>query len=170
MIDAVLLALAQLLAGWLIADLLGGIAHWLEDRILTVRTPLLGGIVAANRLHHAEPLAFTAKGFVERNLATWCTAIGVSIAWLLLLGPSLIWLAASAGGAVSSTVHLLAHCRASSRVVRILQDVGLLQSAAHHAGHHRAGANRRYCVLTSLLSPFLDGVGLWATLERFAAW
>jgi hypothetical protein len=168
MIDAILLALAQLLAGWLIADLLGGIAHWLEDRILTVRTPMLGGIVAANRLHHAEPLAFIGKNFLERHLATWATAGAISLLWLMLFGPSLVWLAATIGGAISSGVHFLAHGRSDVRLVRILQDVGLLQSAAHHAGHHRPGAARRYCVLTALLNPVLDGIGLWAWLERIA--
>lgn len=169
MIDAILLALAKLLAGWLIADLLGGVTHWLEDRILTTDTPLIGGIVAANRVHHVDPLAFTAKGFVERNLATVCMAIGVSLVWLLLFGPSLIWLAASSGGAVSSVVHFLAHGRSTSPLLRIMQDIGVVQSAAHHAGHHRPGAARRYCVLTALLNPVLDGIGLWGWLERLAS-
>lgn len=168
MIDMVLLAFGQLLFGWLLADLFGGIVHWLEDRMLTARTPFLGGIIAANRLHHAEPMAFISKDMVERNLATWLVAGLVSVSWLLLIGPSLIWLAASIGGVVSSGAHFLAHVRSSSRFVIILQDVGLLQSSAHHAGHHRPGAARRYCVLTSLMNPILDGLGLWSALERLA--
>ena len=169
MIDIALLAFAQLLFGWLIADLLGGIVHWLEDRMLSARTPLIGHVIAANRLHHAEPMAFTAKGLVERNLATWLVACSVSVLWVLLFGPSLVWVAASVGGAVSSVAHFLAHVRSGNRVVRTLQDIGLLQSAGHHAGHHRPGAARRYCVLTSLLNPILDNLGFWSALERIGS-
>jgi len=169
MIDMALLAFAQLLSGWLIADLFGGIVHWLEDRMLSERTPLLGSVIAANRLHHAEPMAFTAKGLVERNLATWLVACSVAVLWLLLVGPSLVWIAASVGGAVSSVAHFLAHVRSGNRFVLILQDTGLLQSAGHHAGHHRPGAARRYCVLTSLLNPILDGLGIWSALERIGS-
>jgi ubiquitin-conjugating enzyme E2 variant len=169
MSDAILLVLAQLLAGWLIADLFGGIAHWLEDRIFTPRTLVLGSIVAANRLHHAQPGAFLAKGFIERNRATWAATLAISLLWLVLIGPSLIWFAASMGGAASSIVHHQAHFAPGNRLVRILREIGLVQSGVHHAGHHRPDACRRYCVLTTLLNPILDGVGIWSTAERLLA-
>ena len=55
--NVVLLLAAQLIVGWLIADLVGGFVHWIEDRVLTERVPLLGRhVVAPNRRHHAEPI------------------------------------------------------------------------------------------------------------------
>ena len=48
----------------------------------------------------------------------------------------------------------------------VLQEIGLLQSPVHHAGHHRPPSDRRYCVLTDWLNPVLDAVGIWALLER----
>lgn len=170
MTDAFLLIIAKLLAGWLIADLLGGIVHWLEDRVLTERIPFLRGVIAANRLHHRSPLAFFHHGIVARNATTWATALAASLVWLLVFGPSWTWIAATIGGMVSSSVHHLAHRpRPASLIIRVLQEVGLLQSAAHHAGHHRPGAARRYCVLTALVNPLIDGIGLWAMLERALA-
>ena len=167
MIDVVLLVLAKLLAGWLIADLLGGFIHWLEDRVLTERTPILGPIVVApNRRHHREPMAFAAGSILTRNGTTWLAAGILSIIWLALLGPSLVWVAASIGGAVSSSVHYLTHQpRLANRAVKILQEVGLVQSAAHHAGHHRPPSDRRYCPLTGWVNPIVDGIGLWRALE-----
>ncbi|WP_164913427.1 fatty acid desaturase CarF family protein [Sphingomonas sp. UV9] len=168
MIDMILLVIAKLLAGWLIADLLGGVLHWLEDRVLTERTPFLGAtVVASNRLHHREPMAFAARSVVARNGTTWLAAGVVSLMWLALFGPSLVWFSATIGGAVSSSVHFLTHQpRLSNRAIRILQEIGLVQSAAHHAGHHRPPSNRRYCPLTSWVNPVVDGFGIWRLLEQ----
>jgi ubiquitin-conjugating enzyme E2 variant len=168
MIDAALLIAAKLLAGWLIADLLGGLVHWLEDRVLTEDMPILGlYVVAPNRRHHADPLAFTAGGIVARNGTTWGAAGLASLIWLLVAGPSLIWAAATLGGMVTSIVHFYTHrVPAAGTGLRALQDIGLIQSARQHAQHHRPPADRRYCVLTDWLNPLLDQFGLWTKLER----
>ena len=167
MIDAALLIIAKMLAGWLIADLLGGIVHWLQDRVLTERTPVFGtAVIAANRRHHRDPMAFVAGGVWRRNSTTWLAAAIGAIVWLALAGPSLIWIAATTGAALSSSVHFLAHQpRRAHRVIRVLQDIGLVQSTAHHAGHHRAPSDRRYCPLTGWINPVLDSIGLWSRLE-----
>lgn len=168
MIDAVLLVLAKLLAGWLIADLLGGFLHWLEDRVLTETMPILGPyVVAPNRRHHADPMAFATGSFLDRNGTTFIAAGAVALLWLLIFGPSLVWVSASVGGMVTSMVHYWTH-----RVPpvgswrRAMQDVGVIQSARQHAQHHRPPAEGRYCVLTDWLNPLLDRVRLWARLER----
>lgn len=157
----------QLLLGWLLADLLGGIAHWLQDRVLTEETPLVGrSIVAAQRLHHHQPLAFTRKGFVERNWSTWMVALGVSGLWLLLFGPSFMWGAATVGGMVSAMVHGLSHQpQNAGKVCRVLQQIGLIQSPKHHSVHHRPPHDCRYCPLTDWLNPLLDELRVWAVLE-----
>ena len=168
MIDTILLVIVKLLAGWLIADFLGGLVHWLEDRVLTERTPFVGAtVVASNRLHHREPMAFAARSVIARNGTTWLAACTVSLLWLALLGPSFVWFAATIGGAVSSSVHFLTHQpRRANRAVRILQEIGLVQSAAHHAGHHRPPSDRRYCPLTGWVNPVVDGLDIWRRLEH----
>ena len=172
MIDTLVLILAKLLAGWLIADLLGGIVHWLQDRVLTEATPILGaGVIAANRRHHRDPMAFVAGSIWRRNGTTWLAAAVGSVLWLALAGPSLVWIAATIGGSLGSAVHFLAHQpRLAHPIVRVLQDIGLVQSAAHHAGHHRAPSERRYCPLTGWINPVLDGLGIWDRLEAVLRW
>jgi Lipid desaturase domain len=50
----------QILIGWLFADLLSGIVHWIEDRVLRMDTPILcKAVVIPNRVHHSDQLAFT---------------------------------------------------------------------------------------------------------------
>ncbi|MCC2976247.1 fatty acid desaturase family protein [Sphingomonas sp. PL-96] len=171
-IDFLLLVAAKLLLGWLIADFLGGVLHWLEDRILREDMLLIGpAIVAPNRLHHRKPMAFAAASLVHRNGTTWIAAASASALWLLAFGPSAVWAGATLGGMLTSMVHYLTHVPPRpGHPLRILQEIGIIQSVAQHAQHHRPTANRRYCVLTSWLNPVLDAVGIWAGLEVAARW
>jgi hypothetical protein len=166
--DVAMLVAAKLLIGWLCADLLGGVAHWLEDRVLSDRLPVLGPlIVEPNRLHHADPMAFTTGSFLARNGTTWLAAAVVAAAWLALFGFSIVFVGAALGGAVSSMVHYWTHVAPKpGHPLRVLQDMGIIQSVAQHAQHHRPPSDRRYCPLTNLCNPLLDAVGFWATLER----
>ena len=168
MIDAILLIVAQLLAGWLIADFLSGVAHWLEDRVLTETTPFLGRLVViANRRHHLDPVAFLAGSVWVRHGTTWATAGTVSVIWLALLGPSWIWASATAGGMLTAAVHYRTHAAPpAGSWCRALQDIGIIQSVRQHAQHHRPPSDGRYCALTDWLNPLLDRVHLWARLER----
>lgn len=161
------LVLGQALIGWLIADLLSGLVHWWEDRCAEQRWPLIGRlIVAPNRLHHTDVLAFTRSGLIERNLPAWLAVALISGIWLASAGPSVVWVTATIGGAMAGEVHRLAHQPASAGVVaRILQEMGVFQSPKHHAGHHRAPADRRYCVLSNWTNPALDALGVWTALE-----
>lgn len=159
--------LGEILIGWLVADLGSGLVHWWQDRAARADWPLIGRrVIAATRLHHREVLAFTRSPVIERNLATWLVVALLSAAWAATAGPGLIWLAATLGGLVVGEVHRHAHLPAQApRVVRVLQDTGLIQSPAHHAGHHRTPSDRRYCILTNWLNPALDALGFWSGLE-----
>ena len=80
---------------------------------------------------------------------------------------SIIWAAASIGGLIANEVHCWAHVPAMTpTIARPLQRAGIIQSPAGHAGHHRAGSMARYCVLTDLINPLVDAIGLWSKLER----
>lgn len=168
MIDHILLIIMKLLLGWLIADLCGGLLHWIEDRVLRDDDTWLGRhVVAPNRRHHVDPVAFTRDGFLSRNGTTWAAVGIIGLFWLVAFGPSTILLGALLGGAVTSMVHYLTHVPPPlGHPLRVLQEIGIIQSVAQHAQHHRAPGDRRYCVLTDWLNPLLDGIGLWTALER----
>jgi ubiquitin-conjugating enzyme E2 variant len=159
--------MAQLLIGWLIADFLSGVVHWVEDRLLWVGMPLISkAIVEPNRLHHVDPQAFLSSSLFSRNSTTWASAIAVALAWLMIAGFSWIWLGAIAGGLAVTEVHAHSH-RPTARAgwYRALQEIGIVQSAPHHWGHHAGGMDTRYCILTGWLNPLLDRLRLWARLE-----
>lgn len=159
--------LTQIVCGWLFADLLSGFFHWWEDRVGWEAMPLLGGwVIVPNREHHTDPLAFTYASIWQRNRVVWLITLLVAAAWFLLAGPSWFLAATALGGLVVNEVHVLAHDkRRTNRLTRALQEAGIIQSAAHHARHHRGVSDSHYCILTDLLNPVLDMVGLWAGLE-----
>ncbi len=164
--------LGELIAGWLIADLVGGILHWWEDRAAEQRWPIIGEmVVQPNRLHHSEPLAFTRTGFIARNGTTWIVAGALALVWAALFGPSWCWAAATIGGLMSSQVHYWAHLNPLGRPswVVVFQQAGLFQSTQQHGRHHST-ADRAYCVLTNFLNPVLDQLHVWSRLERSLAW
>ncbi|PAL25491.1 fatty acid desaturase CarF family protein [Sphingopyxis sp. GW247-27LB] len=159
---------AQLLLGWLIADLLSGFFHWLEDRVLWIGMPLISrAIVEPNRLHHRDPDAFLAQSLFARNSTTWTAVAAIALLWLWLAGFGWVWLGALAGGLAVTEVHVRAHRRVPrSSIYRALMDIGIVQSTPHHWGHHTAAMDGRYCVLTGWLNPILDRARLWTRLER----
>lgn len=160
--------LAQIFIGWLLADFLGGIVHWWEDRAAEAGWPLIGRfVVAPNRTHHRAPSAFTRSTFLSRNLTTALAAAVGSLIWIYLYGASPAWAAATIGGMIQNQVHFWAHTAAPDWV-RVMQEIGLFQSPRQHGEHHRY-ETRRYCVLTNFLNPLLDAVAFWTSVERILA-
>lgn len=159
--------LLSIVAGWLLADLATGVVHWLEDRFGRESWPIIGRVVIApNRLHHREPLAFTRGGFLERNWTAAAASLLLGGIAALALGPSLLLAVMVAAGCIANEVHHWAHRpdRAPG-LVQAAQSVGLCQTRRHHAIHHAAPHDRHYCVLTNWLNPLLDRSGVWRLLE-----
>lgn len=158
----------QIIVGWAIADFLSGVFHWFEDRLGNERWPLIGRhVIAPNRLHHREPLAFTCSSIAVRSSTTWIAVIALALLWFMAFGPSWVLASAIVGGLIVNEVHAWAHRPFwAPRWARVLQKTGIIQSPAQHAQHHRGAFDRSYCVLTNWLNPVLDALGFWAWLER----
>lgn len=167
-----LLILLALLALVLAVDFGSGLLHWAEDTFGSESTPLLGRwIVRANVQHHEDGAAFVRFSYWRSNWDLLLLgALGVVVArWFDRLTWQ-VWVLALVGGN-SNQVHKWAHMPRRERPapVRWLQSLHVLQTPAHHAGHHGGPRTTRYCVMTELLNPVLDGLGFWRGLERVLA-
>ncbi len=160
--------IVQAVAGWLLADFIGAFVHWWMDRVAFDSDTMMGRqVVAPNRLHHSDPTAFLAGDLFSRNSTTWAAVGVVSIVMLALTGPSVVWASATLGGLVMTEVHRMAHLpRQGGPLVRIAQEIGLIQSVRHHATHHKSPSDVRYCILTNWVNPVLDELRFWHRLER----
>lgn len=158
----------QIIIGWLLADLLAGIFHWWEDRCGRESWPIIGPwLVSPNRLHHIKPTAFLATSFFARNRALFVVAglIGGALMWWL--GPSVLLVTMTIGGALSAEIHAWTHKPSKMpKAIRVLQETGFFQSPKHHAGHHRPPQDKRYCPITDWLNPTLDALKVWDRMER----
>lgn len=159
----------QALLGWLFADLIGGILHFVEDKQL-LPAFLDRHVGLPNRLHHLHPQDVTRDpNVLRRNSTTIAAALPVIAATYLLTGASVFWASAAIGGLVSYEVHRLAHSpRLAPGWARVLQEVGVLQSPKHHAVHHRPPHDHSFCILTDWLNPPLNALGFWSLLERLS--
>jgi ubiquitin-conjugating enzyme E2 variant len=153
----------------LVADFLSGFFHWLEDAYGQEHWPITGRhITRPNIRHHRDPGYFTRHAWLEtaRVLLVLGTAILLG-AWAL---GALSWQVAFvvAIGVNANEIHKWAHRsrRQNGRLISLLQDLGVLQSAGHHARHHRETKATHYCVVTNYLNPLLERIHLWAGLER----
>ena len=135
--------LAQLLAGWFIADLLSACFHIALDALGGTRAerwPFLGQMVRDFRGHHEEPLNQEYLGYSLFALApaTVMLALTGSALTALLLPCGVVFaVTVGLGIALSQATHRWAHAEAP-RLVRWGQRCGLLLSPRRHAGHHVA--------------------------------
>ncbi len=154
----------------LAADFISGFYHWIEQRYFGEQWPLIGKwIQKPNASHHQDPAAFLHQSYWARNWVSMVVSGAIlAVAYLLFNPPGWILLAVLIASQANET-HAWAHYRAKCRVVRGLQEFGMLQSPRHHAGHHVAPYLTRYCVMTDWLNPILDGMGIWRLSEWIVA-
>ena len=152
-----------------LVDFVSGLIHWVEDTFWTEKTPVLGRwVVAPNVLHHHSPSAFVEKSWLESSWDLLLLGLGVlAVAWVSDCLTWQVWLFVVVG-ANANQIHKWTHlpARRLPWAVRALQRLRLLQSAAHHAAHHRGAKNTAYCVITPWVNPVLDRLGVWRGLER----
>jgi ubiquitin-conjugating enzyme E2 variant len=147
----------QSVLGWLLADAVGGVVHYVEDKQL-LPDFLDKHVGVPNRLHHSDPLSVTRnQSVLGRNSTTIAATLPFIVGLYFVTGFSAFWLSASVGGLLSYEVHRWSHMpRKAPRFVRMLQEIGIFQSPKHHAGHHRPGQERDYCILTNYVNPVIN--------------
>lgn len=159
---------ARIIACIFIADFLSGFFHWLEDAYGHPNWPVTGRwITQPNILHHHNPRYFTRHSwFKSADVLMVLVGATLVLAWTLGCLNWMVILVAIIG-VNANEIHKWSHrSRAENgRLIVLLQRVGILQSAAHHANHHRNPKNSHYCVVTNYLNPVLDGIRLWDALE-----
>ena len=156
----------QAMLGWLIADFIGGLVHWWEDRVGWPTNHWVDKhILEPNRLHHEDPVAFTRSPFWLRNWTAFLTVAVITAVWIAIFGVSVVVLFAFIGGILTNEVHYHQH-KPAKGWIKVLQETGVIQGRAHHNKHHTPPFNSHYCVLTGWLNPILEKLGFWTLLER----
>ena len=164
-----------LVAGYLLADLVSGVAHWVGDRFFDETTPYVGqNFIAPFRRHHVAPREMVEHDLVELVGNTAILALPPlalahhslrpdSISLLFMGG---LLLSSLVGSVCTNLIHRWAHMLRPPRAARWLQRSGLILSHERHARHHRRPFDRSYCITTGWLNAPMDRLGVWTALER----
>ncbi len=164
-------------AAWLLADFIGGVVHWWEDRYLGQMQSFdfAAGIARDNASHHRKPtvmLLYTPwENMRSGAIVGWPLAI---LLWWIGC-PMLVWLSVFFSS-YGNLVHRFAHTptRQIPGAVKFLQRIGIFISPAQHRTHHygpdgivgdRENSERAYCPMTDMLNPILDAMRFWHTAE-----
>ena len=160
--------------GWLCADLLSGVVHFLADRFGSEKTPIVGAtLIGPFRHHHERPQAMAEHGFLEKNGNSALVAV-LLLLWVpwVPLQSHFVWWAALLCTSVSlwvagtNQIHAWAHQPERPRLVNLLQRWGVFISPQHHELHHQSATstsgsraqNAYYCITSGVFDRLLNSV------------
>jgi hypothetical protein len=165
-----------LVLGILAADLVSGIVHWAADNWGSSSLPGVGAaFIRPFRHHHIDPHAITRHGFLELNgnnfivslPLLWAAASAItSPDGASSLASASFWLSFALFCGLTNQVHSWAHMKNPPRLVRGLQDSGLLLSRQHHHLHHIRPHDCNYCITTGWMNRPLTAIGFFEGVER----
>jgi hypothetical protein len=167
-----------LLAGYYIADLLSGLAHWAGDTLGTENTPLVGqSFIKPFRAHHDDPRDITRHDFIETNgNNSIVTTIGlIHVIWFLQStpGPFFYYSACLTSASLwifgTNQFHKWAHQEKVPGIVAWAQQAGIILGKAHHNVHHAPPRDTYYCITHGQLNPLLAKIGFFRGLEAAIA-
>jgi len=146
--------------GYLAADLLAGIVHWLADSYGSPHTPIVGPtIIYGFREHHDAPEKMLEHDFVETNGASAAAALPLALLAVALPGGLAAGLFAkvmlatlTAAVVATNQVHKWAHMPRVPPAVRLLQRLHLILRPEEHARHHTAPFRTHYCITTGWMN------------------
>jgi hypothetical protein len=169
---ALILEAVSLFGCLLAVDLISGVLHWSEDTWLAPgRSKLLDRFIVKDNIdHHRKPGGIRAGNYWATNQV--CIVLAAIAGAILVATRVDAWQAYAivALASQSNQVHLWAHSSTPPRPVEWLQSIGLLQSRAMHAQHHKNPYASNFCTMTNYLNPLLDGIGFWRALETAIVW
>ncbi|XP_022717921.1 fatty acid desaturase 4, chloroplastic-like [Durio zibethinus] len=158
--------------GYILADLLSGIYHWVIDNYGDASTPIFGSQIADFQGHHKQPWNFTRHQFAKnlhvpaRSVTLYMLPIDIFCNEPVIQG----FVSICAGCIMfSQQFHTWSHTTKSKLppLVVALQDAGVLLSRSQHSAHHRPPYNSNYCIVSGVWNKLLDKYKVFEALEKF---
>lgn len=163
-------ALIRIFAGYLLADFIMGIYHWIKDTYFSPFTPLIGQkLIWGSRLHHIRPryvIEFSDWALFSSS-AKWTLMWMGPLFYFTGFTPFMVSLFLTI--ALNDVVHKYSHMYDYERPgwATFLQKIYLFQSHDEHHMHHISPHEIHYCPITPFLNIFLEPVDFWRRLENW---
>ena len=177
--SAAVVVAGAVFGGYLAADFISGVVHFLGDTYGREDTKWFGpSFIKPFRVHHTHPQEICEHDFIELNgnNCIVCFPVGLAALWsvpvdsplgallLLTIASMLVWVF------MTNQFHKWAHEDAPPRVVSMLQRWNLVLSPQHHSVHHRAPYDRYFCITVGWLNPVLTRLHFFEGVRRTVAW
>jgi hypothetical protein len=160
--------------GYVAADLISGLVHWIFDTWGSEDTPVIGrSFIAPFREHHRDAASITRHDFIETNgnnsiatapiLVLACFISTETGTGVFMLGFVLF---TSLGVLATNQIHKWAHVERAPQMVTLLQRLRLILPGDHHRLHHAEPYQTHYCITTGWMNPLLGAVDFHRRVER----
>ncbi|HWE22871.1 MAG TPA: fatty acid desaturase family protein [Myxococcales bacterium] len=161
------------MSGFVLADFVSGIVHWLADTWGSPDMPLIGqALIRPFREHHVDEKEITRHDFIETNGNNCFISIVPAVCGALvpLTGPRNIFIATAIFSVTlwvlfTNQFHKWAHLDDPPRWIGLLQRLNLVLPRDHHKIHHSAPFAKYYCITVGWLNEPLYRVRFFQTLE-----
>ena len=171
------MVLAGALVGYVAADFISGLVHWLADRYGTPQTPFAGpNFVGPFRQHHVDPKGITRHDWIETNgnncvVSFWILVIAYVLATPVPASPLTLFVFSTTvfamiGVMATNQFHKWAHMDNPAKIVDLLQRWHVILPRQHHDIHHSAPFDTHYCITTGWLNGPLAKLRFFERVER----
>ncbi|MHC4393070.1 MAG: fatty acid desaturase family protein [Planctomycetota bacterium] len=174
--SSLLVLIAAMGFGYILADFISGCVHWLADRYGTVDTPFFGpNFVEPFRTHHVRPKLMTEHDFIETNgnnciVSFWTLVFGFfflrpahgELLMIFLLGTLVFSMVAIMA---TNQIHKWSHQDSPPLFARVLQRLHLILPPRHHDVHHKAPFETYFCITNGWLNWPLQKIRFFESME-----
>ena len=168
------LVLTAVVLGYLAADFVSGLVHWMGDTWGSTDMPVVGkAFIRPFREHHVDDKAITRHDFVETNGNNCLVSLPVALLALVLPHSSSVWVFLSMflGSMIlwvmaTNQFHKWSHTDSPPALVGWLQRRHLILPPAHHQVHHTSPYDKYYCITVGWMNKPLALIGFFSGMER----
>lgn len=169
MIEWIYQYLISIIAGYLLADFIMGVYHWIKDTYFSPFTPIIGKtLIWGSRLHHIRP-----RFVIE--FSDWQLISGSSRWTLLWIGPLIylfgltpfllsLFVTISLNDVIHKYSHMPDHER--PKWASFFQNIYIFQSHDEHHLHHVSPHEVNYCPITPYVNVILERINFWRGVEQ----
>lgn len=173
------LIIAAVFFGYVAADFVSGLVHWLGDTWGSTEMPILGAaLIRPFREHHVDEKAITRHDYIETNGANCMISVPVAALSLFVpidpasngyllqlfgvtgMGAMIFWVM------MTNQFHKWSHMDTPPSWVARLQKWHVILPVDHHQIHHTAPFEKYYCITCGWLNWPLNKIGFYRHAER----
>jgi hypothetical protein len=166
-------SIAVVFIGFISADIVSGIVHFIGDNFGNETTPFFGSnFIRPFREHHVNPKSITEHDFFEVNGSNCFVSLFVLLPFYYQLEISSYKAFLLAVFIISlllfifltNQIHKWAHQDKPPVFIKKMQQAGIILSPVHHSVHHTSPYDKYYCITCGWANPIIEYTGVFKAI------